>query len=297
MNITVFTPTYNRAYIIGNLYQSLKRQAYADFEWLVVDDGSTDDTESLFNQWMQEDNKFVIRYFKQENGGKHRAINRGLDMAHGQWFFTVDSDDYLTDDALAKVADWCAKIENHPSIKGIVANRGYTPTETGNYLFKEPYLDKSFLDMYTLTRDGKLVLGGERAVILSTALHREYKYPEFAGEKFMTEAVACNRMAYDGYKVRFYNDIIWVFEYKEDGLTKAGSKLFLNNPRGYGLWLREKAKFESVSPVKRLKMYYTFTCDLSDRLTAKEIADCIGAPEMLVRMIVLVRRLMKAEVE
>ena len=98
----------------------------------------------------------------------------------------------------------------------------------------------------------------------------------------MTEAVAWNRMAHDGYKMRFYNDIIWVYEYKEDGLTKAGSSVFLNNPKGYGLWLREKAEFENVGLKNKLKMYYTFTCDLSDRLSTREIARCIGANPLLI---------------
>ena len=68
--------------------------------WLVVDDGSADNTWELFERWQKEDNPFPIRYFKQENGGKCRAINRGLELAQGELFFTVDSDDYLTDDAL-----------------------------------------------------------------------------------------------------------------------------------------------------------------------------------------------------
>ena len=91
--VTVFTPTYNRAYIIENLYRSLQRQTCMEFEWLVVDDGSSDGTEALFEKWVKEENPFPIRYHKKENGGKCRAINRGLEMADGELFFTVDSDD------------------------------------------------------------------------------------------------------------------------------------------------------------------------------------------------------------
>ena len=106
MKITVFTPTYNRGYIIENLYKSLQRQFFTDFEWLVVDDGSSDNTEELFEIWSKENNNFQIRYYKKENGGKHRAINYALDKERGELFFTVDSDDYLTDDALYKVDKW-----------------------------------------------------------------------------------------------------------------------------------------------------------------------------------------------
>lgn len=100
-------------------------------------------------------------------------------------------------------------------------------------------------------------------------------------------------MAADGYKMRFYNDIICVYEYQPDGLTRSGSALFLNNPKGYGLWLREKAKFEKMPLLARLKMYYTFTCDLSDRLHAEEIADAIGAPYAFIAIMSLAHRLVQ----
>lgn len=285
MSITVFTPTYNRAYIIENLYRSLQRQTYTNFEWLVVDDGSSDNTAALFAQWQQDSNPFPIRYVRQENGGKCRAINRGLDLARGKWFFTVDSDDYLTDDALEKVAGWCAELEPGGKIMGIVANRGYTPVDTVNYLFDEPYLDRSLLEIYTLFRNGRQVFDGERAFVFSTEFHKKYKYPEFENENFMTEAVVWNRMAHDGYKMRFYNDIIWVFEYMDDGLTKAGGSIFLKNPRGYGLCLKEKAEFLHWSKLQVLRMWYTFTCDLSDRYSSKDIAEFIGAPRCLIAFI------------
>ena len=101
--ITLFTPTYNRAYILDVLYRSLQKQIYTDFEWVVVDDGSVDNTQELLETWQKENNPFTIRYFKQENGGKCRAINHGLKQAQGELFFTVDSDDYLTEEMTAIV--------------------------------------------------------------------------------------------------------------------------------------------------------------------------------------------------
>lgn len=293
MKLTVFTPTYNRGYIIENLYRSLQRQTCHDFEWLVVDDGSSDNTQELFRAWQQEENPFPIRYVYQENGGKHRAINRGLDLAEGELFFTVDSDDYLTDDAVEKVIGWFKDLDPAGAVQGIVANRGYAPDATSNYLFEEEFLDRSLLEIYTFTRDGVQVFDGERAFIFYTDFHRKYMYPEFVGENFMTEAVTWNRMAHDSFKMRFYNDIIWVFEYREDGLTKAGSLVFLNNPRGYGLWLREKSHFGGESWIERLKMYYTFTCDLSNRLHPREIAECIGAHYLLIVIINTIHKMFR----
>ena len=104
--ITVFTPTYNRGYIIEKLYNSLVSQNYNEFEWLIVDDGSTDQTQELISNFITKG--FIdIRYFKQENGGKHRAINKGVKLAKGELFFIVDSDDYLSNNALDRVLFHC----------------------------------------------------------------------------------------------------------------------------------------------------------------------------------------------
>lgn len=273
--ITVFTPTYNRAYIIEALYRSLQRQSYLDFEWLVVDDGSSDGTEALFETWSREDNPFPIRYLKQENGGKCRAINRGLEQAKGELFFTVDSDDYLTDDALEKVASWERELPKDGSYCGFAGNLGTAPDVTPN-----PPLPGAFFDGNAFDRYG--IVEGERASIFYTEIHRRYLYPEFPGENFMTEAVTWNRMAHDGYKMRFYNDIIWIYEFKEDGLTRSGYSLFLNNPQGTGLFFREKAKFFHYPPKTMLGMWYGFTCDAMDRCTNAQIAEYIGMPRWLV---------------
>lgn len=273
--ITVFTPTYNRGYIIENLYRSLQRQTCTDFEWIVVDDGSRDNTEELFDAWTKEENPFPIRYHKQENGGKCRGINRGLEMARGELFFTVDSDDYLTDDALEKVVKWEAELPKDEKFCGIIANRGYSPDYTPNTLFEGDYLDGNAFNLYD-------IIDGERALIFYTDIHRNYLYPEFPGEKFMTEAVTWNRMAWDGYKIRFYNDIIWVFEYKEDGLTKKGYQVFLDNPRGTALFFREKAVYFNYDLKTRLGMWYGFTCDAMDRCTNAQIAEFIDMPRWLV---------------
>lgn len=275
MRITVCTPTYNRAYIIENLYQSLRRQTFTDFEWVVVDDGSSDDTENLFQEWIKQEDTFQIIYYKQKNSGKHCAVNKGLDLATGEIFFVVDSDDYLTDDALEKMDRWFREIDRNSSFAGIVANKGQSVKETCNLLFQKSYIDTDFLRAQDYKEDDKFVLRGERAIAFYTQIHRQYKYPVFENEKFVTEAVVYNRIAHDGYKMRYYNDIVWVYEYKEDGLTKSGFKLFLENPQGYGLWLREKSRFLKEGLCKRLRLYYSFTCDLKQKYGNQFIARCI----------------------
>lgn len=282
--ITVFTPTYNRGYIIENLYRSLQRQTGTDFEWLVVDDGSTDNTSELFVKWMQEDNPFPIRYYTQPNGGKHRAINRALDLAQGEWFFTVDSDDYLTEDAIKKITSWLRQLPKQGKWCGVAGNLGLSAIETPNTLFDAGFKDGTLLDRYSS-------IDGERALVFSTKIHQMYLYPEFEGEKFMTEAVSWNRMAADGYRIRFYNDIICIYEYLPDGLTKAGSRLFQNNPKGHGLWLREKSYFLKSSKLDRLKMIYSFYCDHSHHMSNTQISECIGAKRTVIQMISFFRKI------
>ena len=273
--VTVFTPTYNRAYILGDLYHSLQRQTCMDFEWLIVDDGSVDDTKALVASWQGEENPFPIRYVYQENGGKCRAINRGLKEADGRLFFTVDSDDYLTDDAIEKVIRWDGELPRDGHFCGYVGNRGITPTQTPNRLFPGGYLDGTALDRYDQ-------VDGERAFVFYTEIHRKYLYPEFPGEKFLTEAVTWDLMAHDGYKMRFYNDIIWIWEYKDDGLTRAGYRVFLENPQGTGLFFRQKAEFLHYSLWNKLTLWYGYATDAMDRCTDEQIASYIGMPKALV---------------
>lgn len=281
--ITVFTPTYNRAYIIENLYTSLQNQTFSDFEWLIVDDGSSDNTEEQIKLWQEQNNKFPIIYQKQKNGGKCKAINTGLDLANGKLFFTVDSDDYLTNDALEKINNWELELPKTAKYCGVAGNLGISATQTPNKLLDNEVYDGTLLDRYS-------VVEGERAIAIYTEVHKKYKYPCFENEKFMTEAVAWNRMAHDGYRMQFHNDIIWIYEYKEDGLTKAGNTLFVNNPKGYGLWLKEKSIFEHSNLFEMLKLYYTFTCELSNKYSAKQIASYIQTNTVLIKFMQIIHK-------
>lgn len=273
--VTVFTPTYNRAYILENLYRSLQRQTCMEFEWLIVDDGSSDGTEVLVDGWQRESNPFPIRYTKKDNGGKCRAINLGLQMAKGELFFTVDSDDYLTDDAIEKVIRWEGELPRDGSFCGFAGNLGTSPTETPNTPLPGGQYDGNAFDRYGAA-------DGERASIFYTQIHRKYLYPEFPGETFIIESVPWNRMAHDGYKMRFFDDIIWVYAYQEDGLTNQGYRLFLDNPQGAGLFFREKARFLHAPPHKIFLMWYGFIGDEMNRCTDSQLSQYIGCPAWLV---------------
>lgn len=279
--ITVFTPTFNRGYILETLYRSIQRQTFKNFEWLIIDDGSTDNTEQIVSVWQKENNFFPIRYYKKENGGKCRAINLGLDLAEGELFFIMDSDDYLTDNALERVVYWESTIADKPMFMGVVGNCGQSSSYSPNRPLGAPYRDCNAFVRYPEYTDD--YVDGEHAGVWYTDIHRKYKYPEFEGENFMTPSVTWNRMAHDGYKLRIFDEIIWIYNYLEDGLTMQGNMRFIKNPAGAGLWLREKASFLNYSIMDKIKMWYTFYCDHSYcdekyRLTKKQCAEYIGAP-------------------
>lgn len=281
------TPTFNRGYIIGNLYNSLLRQTFNDFEWLIIDDGSTDETESLIQKFKEECEPFTIRYFKQANGGKCRAINHALDKAQGELFFVVDSDDYLTDDALEKIDKWINELPKNDLFCGVAGNLGTSAVSTRNPQIKGGYYDGTLLDRYKNMK-------GERALALYTDIHKQYRYPEIAGENFMTEAVVWNRMANDGFKVRFFNDIIWIYEYREDGLTKAGKRVFLDNPQGYILWLKEKWIFTGANRIQLLKFYYSISNELLPVHGRKKVSEFLHLPAAVVSLFGIAHKIKRA---
>lgn len=232
--ITVFTPTYNRAYILKTLYESLKKQTSHNFEWIIVDDASTDNTEELVATF--ENVGSGITYIKQVHGGKHRAINRAVKVAQGDYFFIVDSDDYLLENAIELVSAWTTDIDGD-NIAGVA---GLKVSLTGDAWGGRPQFDTGkYIEASNLERESYNLMG-DKAEVYSTKVLREHPFPEFANEYFVTEAVVWNWIALDGYKLRWYNQPIYVCEYLEDGLTKNGANDMVgqvSNPHGYGRYV------------------------------------------------------------
>ncbi|WP_406944825.1 glycosyltransferase family 2 protein [Halobacillus sp. SY10] len=257
MKITVFTPTYNRAYILGKLYHSLVSQAYRNFEWLIIDDGSSDHTEDLVENWKKED-RITIRYYKVENGGKHRAINKATDLAKGELFFIVDSYDTLTSNALQTIVGWEESISDKEGFCGVSGNRG----KEINNLIGETF-DGEFVDATSLQRNDKNIKG-DKAEVFYTGILRNYKFKEFEGEKFLTEATVWEKMAHDGYKIRWFNEVIYLCNYLEDGLTRNQIKIFSSNPKGTAYYIRQQIKFYNYNLKGRLanyNLYYSYVKD------------------------------------
>ncbi len=239
--ITIFTPTYNRAYILPQLYKSLQQQTTNDFEWLIVDDGSTDETEQLVQSWLGEENNFSIRYIKQLNGGKQRAVNNGVNNAHCPLFWIVDSDDYLPDNAVEIAIKWFETIKEYENFAGISGLRGCNTGILGG-TFEGEYIDCTSLERY------KYNITGDKSEIFYTDILKKFPFPEFKGEKFVPEALVWNRIASAEYKLRWFNEVIYITEYLPDGYTRNVDKNLITNWQGYSLYVKEVVK--SKMPVK-----------------------------------------------
>ena len=278
--ITVFTPTFNRGYIIENLYKSLQRQSYKNFQWIVIDDGSEDDTEKLFEKWMSENNLFDITYKKVKNGGKHRAINIATEIAEGELFFIVDSDDYLTDYALEKVIKWEATIKNKNEFAGVAGVRGYSINSRIGNTFKGEYIDATSLER------NKNNITGDKAEVFYLDILKKYKFPEFEGEKFVTEKVVWNQIAYDGYKIRWFNEIIYICDYLEDGLTKSMSRIELENPKSLALSMKLDSMHYNMSNKKKIQLWFDYYILLRNKISINEMAENLQISNLLLKTIV-----------
>lgn len=248
--VTVFTPTYNRASTLPTLYDSLCKQTILSFEWLIVDDGSVDETEAIIQILTSKENPFPIRYYKQKNGGKHTAINKGVSLAQGLLFFIVDSDDMLTPNAIEKLIQWEATISGKKGFAGISGNKGDL---LGNLLGSTFF--GHTLDATNLERKENNILG-DKAEAYYTEILKLFPFPVVDGETFMTENVIWDRIAAAGYKIRWFNDVIYLVEQRSDGLIAQGNNRYANSPRGYALFVLQSLRLTNAN--WRDKLYAGF---------------------------------------
>ena len=223
MKITIFTPTYNRAYILPKLYNSLVIQTDKDFEWLIVDDGSDDSTENLINSFIDEQ-KIIIRYYKQINGGKHRAINNGVKLAKGELFFIVDSDDQLPCNSLEYISYYYAQIKNFENFAGVCGLKAFF---TGNNVGGD--VDYDILDCNSLDFRYRYKIKGDMAEVFKVSILKLFPFPEFDDECFCPEATVWNRIA-SKYKLRYFSEKVYLCDYLPDGLTAKITKIRMRSP-------------------------------------------------------------------
>lgn len=264
--ITIFTPTYNRRNLLPRLFDSLSKQTCFDFEWIIVDDGSTDGTEEYFKELLKNKYDFKITYIKQPNGGKHRAINKGVGLANGEAFIIVDSDDYLIESAVGKIKNWLTTLDDTHKFAGVSGLRGYSLDKSiGNKLNNE------FIDATNLERRRKGLLG-DKAEVYFTSVLKKYPFPEFENENFLSEEVVWNAIASDGYYIRWFNEIIYICDYLDGGLTKNGNEKYIKNPLGVLYWAKQMLALKESGFVNKLKAVDRYNTAVNKKYKKREIA-------------------------
>lgn len=224
--ITILTPTYNRASLLPRLFDSLLRQTNKDFEWIVVDDGSTDDTREVVANLKEKcGGAFPMGYVYKANGGKHMAINIGAERARGELLFIADSDDLLTDDALETVENSWYDISDDKSFAGIAGLDITMDTcEVIGSGLPQEHIDCNAIDIRYRHH-----VTGDMKEVFRTEVLREFPFPEFAGERFCPEQLVWFRMA-RRYRLRYINKPIYIADYQPDGITAGITRARMRNP-------------------------------------------------------------------
>lgn len=224
--ITIFTPTYNRAYCLNLGYEALQRQTCKDFKWLIIDDGSTDNTKELIDTWIAEGIVEIEYHFK-ENGGMHTGYNSAYELITTELNVCVDSDDYLTDDAVEKILNFWEKNKDE-KFAGIV---GLDATKDGKIIgkrFPENLYSSSLEDLYH-----KYKVYGDKKLVYRTEISRMYpKYPTFEGERFVPLGTLYLQIDKD-FELLCLNEILCIVEYMQDGSTKNIFKQYTRHPNGF----------------------------------------------------------------
>ncbi len=223
--VTIITPAYNRAKHLKDLYESLKKQTVRDFEWLIVDDGSTDQTKQTVQDFCAQ-GQVVIRYLLRENGGKHRALNTGISMIDAELTFIVDSDDYLPDDAVETILAYHAKYKGREGLCGYSFLRCFPDGKVNTAYFKQDEEISTYRDVRI---NGGI--GGDKAEVFYTRILKQFPFPEYEGERFLPEDLVWMRMS-GPYQMVHINKCIYIGEYLEGGLTNSGRAMKVHSPRG-----------------------------------------------------------------
>ena len=262
--LTIFTATYNRGHLIHKLYESLKRQSNFDFEWLVIDDGSSDNTRDLFKIWITENNPFAIRYYYQENQGLIRALNKGISLANGKYFSKIDSDDYVEDYYSENILKWVNDIDNSEDIYAVSGLKVTCDSIPLKGTWPEFPKNSLYVDATDLER-AKYNLDADMSEAWKTDILKQHPFPVWDNEKFAPEQLVLYDIALKGLKIRWYSVPMTICEYQAGGLTLGASKLEKENPMGYAMMYNQN-----------LKIYKSFKRNLYDAMQMIALAVYAG---------------------
>ena len=247
--LTIFTPTFNRRHTLEKLFKSLCEQSNKDFLWLIIDDGSEDDTLELVKHF-KELNQIRIEYHYQSNQGKPSAFNRALDLLTTHLIFPVDSDDYLVPSGIELVLQKWKQLENN-NLTGIIAYKAFSNLKPITHIKKENVKQFKLQDGYR-----KFGLKGDACLIFKSEIVKKFRFPNIKGEKFVPEAYLYDLIDQDG-DLLILREVIYIVQYLPDGYTGQINKLIAYNPYGYELFLlnrirKNQEKLRLISDLIRL---------------------------------------------
>lgn len=233
--ITIFTPTYNRKKLLHRAFLSLNKQTDNNFIWMIVDDGSNDDTDSMVKEF-QKEAKFKIVYYYKENGGKHTAHNLAVSKCETTYMMILDSDDVLSDKAIEILNEKIKVISKNETIAGIIGNQFELRTgrTIGNSIPDIKYA--SGIELYQ-----KYGFKGDTLRLYKTKVLKEYLFPIFETEKFMPENVVFDKID-TKYKMLIIKEKLYFTEYQEDGISNKINEIRVKNYHGYSLSLKSMAE-------------------------------------------------------
>lgn len=227
--LTIFTPAYNRAHTLPRTYESLCKQSCKEFVWLIVDDGSTDNTAEIVHDWQSKDNGFEIQYIYKENGGMHTAHNTAYENITTELNVCIDSDDMMAVDAVQKILSKWEEVKDG-GYAGII---GLDADFDGNIIgkgFPNDLTETSVIDYYT--KGG----AGDKKMVYRTDIINKYPpYPVFEGEKYVSLAYKYRLIDQD-YKLAVLDEVLCNVEYQADGSSNNMLHQYIKNPRGFAFW-------------------------------------------------------------
>jgi glycosyltransferase involved in cell wall biosynthesis len=238
---SIITATYNRAHLLERVFRSLEEQSFRDFEWIVVDDQSTDGTAEAVRK-MAAAASFPVHYLRQQNGGKLVAVNRAIQTAKGYFLGVQDDDDWYLPNALERCWTRWQEIpeENRNQYVGLAALAAYPDGRVVGTRFPQDILDSDSIEIRSVHR-----VKGDKKSFLRAEVFRQYPFPENL-TRYTPEAIVWNRIALR-YKTRFVNEVWGHIDYQADGMsaTRHIGKI----PGARGMWLSASELLDSGKPM------------------------------------------------
>lgn len=228
INLTVFTPSYNRAKLLQRCYESMQRQTNKNFIWMIIDDGSIDNTQDIVNQWLLEDNDFAIEYYYKENGGLHTAYNEAIAHITTELCVCIDSDDFMPDDAIEKILNFW-KQNGSDQYAGIV---GLDFDLDGNVV-GDPLPDQKTINLIDLFIGKYPIHNGDRTNVIRTELYKKYApLKGFPGEKNFNPHYMHLQISKE-YDFLVLNENLRFVEYQPKGMSNSILKQYKNSPNSF----------------------------------------------------------------